>query len=213
MSELITVKQLADKLGVPKSKVSYQSRKLDDSLILQQNGTNYLTERAQLLITQAIHDLMNPPTAEDVAEKATEEVETDTETVESVESEQSEQSAQTKSSEQTEQTDETNETDSEKDDDEDEDQDSLSKETSQEMMNLLYEWIDNLDDQIEVNQEQLEVYHDQLKAKDEQIDKLTQLLNQSQQLQLQQQQQQLKLVEDIEFEKSLTWWQKLFGKK
>lgn len=210
MSELITVKQLADKLGVPKSKVSYQSRKLDDSLILQQNGTNYLTERAQLLITQAIHDLMNPPTAEDVAEKATEEVETDTETVESVESEQTEQTDQTKPSDQTEQTDET---DSEKEEDEDEDQDSLSKETSQEMMDLLYEWIDNLDDQIEVNQEQLEVYHDQLKAKDEQIDKLTQLLNQSQQLQLQQQQQQLKLVEDIEFEKSLTWWQKLFGKK
>src|SRR5699024_7042948 len=206
MRELITVKQLAEKLGVPKSKVSYQRRKLDDSLILQQNGTNHLTERAQLLITQAIHDLMNPPTAEDVEKKAAEEVDTDTETVESVESEQSEQSAQTKSSEQTEQTDETNETDSEKNDDEDEDQDSLSKETSKEMMDLLYERIDNLDDQIEVNQ-------DQLKAKDEQIDKLTQLLNQSQQLQLQQQQQQLKLVEDIEFEKSLTWWQKLFGKK
>lgn len=210
MSELITVKQLADKLGVPKSKVSYQSRKLDDSLILQQNGTNYLTERAQLLITQAIHDLMNPPTAEDVAEKATEEVETDTETVESNESEQSEQTEQTDqtNSKQSEQTDETN-----PETEEDEEQDSLSKETSQEMLDLLYEWIDNLDDQIEVNQEQLEVYHDQLRAKDEQIDKLTQLLNQSQQLQLQQQQQQLKLVEDIEFEKSLTWWQKLFGKK
>lgn len=210
MSELITVKQLADKLGVPKSKVSYQSRKLDDSLILQQNGTNYLTERAQLLITQAIHDLMNPPTAEDVEKKAAEEVETDTETVESVESEQSEQTEQADqtNSKQSEQTDETN-----PETEEDEDQDSLSKETSQEMMDLLYEWIDNLDDQIEVNQEQLEVYHDQLRAKDEQIDKLTQLLNQSQQLQLQQQQQQLKLVEDIEFEKSLTWWQKLFGKK
>ncbi|MBA5729290.1 hypothetical protein HW423_05780 [Aerococcaceae bacterium INB8] len=209
MSELITVKQLADKLGVPKSKVSYQSRKLDDSLILQQNGTNYLTERAQLLITQAIHDLMNPPTAEDVEKKAVEEVVTDTETVESDESEQTEQANQTnsKQSDQTEQTDETNpET-------EEEEQDSLSKETSQEMMDLLYEWIDSLDDQIEVNQEQLEMYHDQLRAKDEQIDKLTQLLNQSQQLQLQQQQQQLKLVEDIEFEKSLTWWQKLFGKK
>ena len=210
MSELITVKQLADKLGVPKSKVSYQSRKLDDSLILQQNGTNYLTERAQLLITQAIHDLMNPPTAEDVEKKAAEEVETDTETVESNESEQSEQTEQADqtNSKQSEQTDETN-----PETEEDEDQDSLSKETSQEMLDLLYEWIDNLDDQIEVNQEQLEVYHDQLKAKDEQIDKLTQLLNQSQQLQLQQQQQQLKLVEDIEFEKSLTWWQKLFGKK
>lgn len=210
MSELITVKQLADKLGVPKSKVSYQSRKLDDSLILQQNGTNYLTERAQLLITQAIHDLMNPPTAEDVEKKAAEEVETDTETVESNESEQSEQTEQTDqtNSKQSEQTDETN-----PETEEDEEQDSLSKETSQEMLDLLYEWIDNLDDQIEVNQEQLEVYHDQLKAKDEQIDKLTQLLNQSQQLQLQQQQQQLKLVEDIEFEKSLTWWQKLFGKK
>lgn len=210
MSELITVKQLADKLGVPKSKVSYQSRKLDDSLILQQNGTNYLTERAQLLITQAIHDLMNPPTAEDVEKKAAEEVETDTETVESVESEQSEQTEQADqtNSKQSEQTDETN-----PETEEDEDQDSLSKETSQEMLDLLYEWIDNLDDQIEVNQEQLEVYHDQLRAKDEQIDKLTQLLNQSQQLQLQQQQQQLKLVEDIEFEKSLTWWQKLFGKK
>lgn len=210
MSELITVKQLADKLGVPKSKVSYQSRKLDDSLILQQNGTNYLTERAQLLITQAIHDLMNPPTAEDVEKKAAEEVETDTETVESNESEQSEQTEQADqtNSKQSEQTDETN-----PETEEDEDQDSLSKETSQEMLDLLYEWIDNLDDQIEVNQEQLEVYHDQLRAKDEQIDKLTQLLNQSQQLQLQQQQQQLKLVEDIEFEKSLTWWQKLFGKK
>ena len=210
MSELITVKQLADKLGVPKSKVSYQSRKLDDSLILQQNGTNYLTERAQLLITQAIHDLMNPPTAEDVEKKAAEEVETDTETVESVESEQSEQTEQADqtNSKRSEQTDETN-----PETEEDEDQDSLSKETSQEMLDLLYEWIDNLDDQIEVNQEQLEVYHDQLRAKDEQIDKLTQLLNQSQQLQLQQQQQQLKLVEDIEFEKSLTWWQKLFGKK
>lgn|SRR5699024_156025 len=210
MSELITVKQLADKLGVPKSKVSYQSRKLDDSLILQQNGTNYLTERAQLLITQAIHDLMNPPTAEDVAEKATEEVNIDTETVESNESEQSEQTEQADqtNSKQSEQTDETN-----PETEEDEEQDSLSKETSQEMLDLLYEWIDNLDDQIEVNQEQLEVYHDQLRAKDEQIDKLTQLLNQSQQLQLQQQQQQLKLVEDIEFEKSLTWWQKLFGKK
>ena len=210
MSELITVKQLADKLGVPKSKVSYQSRKLDDSLILQQNGTNYLTERAQLLITQAIHDLMNPPTAEDVEKKAAEEVNIDTETVESNESEQSEQTEQADqtNSKQSEQTDETN-----PETEEDEDQDSLSKETSQEMMDLLYEWIDNLDDQIEVNQEQLEVYHDQLKAKDEQIDKLTQLLNQSQQLQLQQQQQQLKLVEDIEFEKSLTWWQKLFGKK
>ena len=207
MSELITVKQLADKLGVPKSKVSYQSRKLDDSLILQQNGTNYLTERAQLLITQAIHDLMNPPTAEDVAEKAAEEVNIDTETVESNESEQTEQADQT-NSKQSEQTDETN-----PETEEDEEQDSLSKETSQEMLDLLYEWIDNLDDQIEVNQEQLEVYHDQLRAKDEQIDKLTQLLNQSQQLQLQQQQQQLKLVEDIEFEKSLTWWQKLFGKK
>ena len=209
MSELITVKQLADKLGVPKSKVSYQSRKLDDSLILQQNGTNYLTERAQLLITQAIHDLMNPPTAEDVEKKAAEEVDTNTETVESDESEQTEQADQinSKQSDQTEQTDETNpET-------EEEEQDSLSKQTSQEMMDLLYEWIDSLDDQIEVNQEQLEVYHDQLRAKDEQIDKLTQLLNQSQQLQLQQQQQQLKLVEDIEFEKSRTWWQKLFGKK
>lgn len=210
MSELITVKQLADKLGVPKSKVSYQSRKLDDSLILQQNGTNYLTERAQLLITQAIHDLMNPPTAEDVEKKTAEEVNIDTETVESNESEQSEQTEQADqtNSKQSEQTDETN-----PETEEDEDQDSLSKETSQEMMDLLYEWIDNLDDQIEVNQEQLEVYHDQLRAKDEQIDKLTQLLNQSQQLQLQQQQQQLKLVEDIEFEKSLTWWQKLFGKK
>lgn len=210
MSELITVKQLADKLGVPKSKVSYQSRKLDDSLILQQNGTNYLTERAQLLITQAIHDLMNPPTAEDVEKKAAEEVDIDTETVESNESEQTEQADQinSKQSDQTEQTDETN-----PETEEDEEQDSLSKETSQEMMDLLYEWIDSLDDQIEVNQEQLEVYHDQLRAKDEQIDKLTQLLNQSQQLQLQQQQQQLKLVEDIEFEKSLTWWQKLFGKK
>ena len=207
MSELITVKQLADKLGVPKSKVSYQSRKLDDSLILQQNGTNYLTERAQLLITQAIHDLMNPPTAEDVKKKAAEEVNIDTETVESNESEQTEQADQT-NSKQSEQTDETN-----PETEEDEEQDSLSKETSQEMLDLLYEWIDNLDDQIEVNQEQLEVYHDQLRAKDEQIDKLTQLLNQSQQLQLQQQQQQLKLVEDIEFEKSLTWWQKLFGKK
>lgn len=209
MSELITVKQLADKLSVPKSKVSYQSRKLDDSLIIQQNGTNYLTERAQLLITQAIHDLMNPPTAEDVQVVQDDLAET-AQTVDIADT--SEVTAETKEIKVTEDNEEAAEETEKSDTVSEDDEDKLVNESSQEMMDLLYEWIDNLDDQIEIHQAQLDVYHDQLKAKDEQIDKLTQLLNQSQQLQLQQQKQQLQLVEDIEFEKSLTWWQKLFGK-
>lgn len=212
MSELITVRQLANKLNVPKNKVSYQSRKLDDGLIVQRNGVNYLTERAQLLITQAIRDLMNPLTDEDVELDNLDDTDTPDDSIESDEIPEDNSEEEATEEIPVEDTDE----DSEESPAEEVVEESTVEEAKteedvneevDEIVSSLYERIDSLEDQIEV-------FHQQLITKDEQIEKITQLLDQSQQLQLQLQQQlqqqQVKLVEDTD--KKPTWLQRLFGK-
>lgn len=63
MSEnMLTVKELADKLNLSKAKINYQCSKLDSHLIVKNKGINYLTEEAQMLITKAISTTQQVPT-------------------------------------------------------------------------------------------------------------------------------------------------------
>ena len=52
-SELITIKELADSLNLPKSKISYQVSKLDSDLIIKKGGINYIKKEGQSLIKEA----------------------------------------------------------------------------------------------------------------------------------------------------------------
>lgn len=51
---LLTVKELAERLNVTKNQVNYQCTKLDSQLIVKIKGVNYLKEEAQEIIKKAL---------------------------------------------------------------------------------------------------------------------------------------------------------------
>lgn len=55
---MLTIKELADSLNLPKSKINYQVSKLDSDYIVVLNGIKHLTKDGQTLIKQSlgIHD-------------------------------------------------------------------------------------------------------------------------------------------------------------
>lgn len=55
--ELVTVKQLADKLDITKNRVAYQVRKVADDNIRLINGVQYLNKQAQQQVIDAIKQL------------------------------------------------------------------------------------------------------------------------------------------------------------
>lgn len=56
---MLTIKELADSLNLPKSKINYQVSKLDNDYIVVLNGIKHLTKDGQILIKQSLglHDV------------------------------------------------------------------------------------------------------------------------------------------------------------
>lgn len=55
--ELLTIKQLADELGVDKNKVNYQANKLSSEMVKRIDGVKHLTIDAQSIIKTEINKL------------------------------------------------------------------------------------------------------------------------------------------------------------
>lgn len=51
---MLTIKELADSLDLPKSKINYQMSKLDSNYIVVLNGIKHLTKDGQRLIKQSL---------------------------------------------------------------------------------------------------------------------------------------------------------------
>ena len=56
-TDLKTLKQLADELGVTKNKIAYQTRKLSDEEVVIIEGVKHLTKSAQVKIAEEINGL------------------------------------------------------------------------------------------------------------------------------------------------------------
>lgn len=57
--DMMTIKELAETLNLPRNKVAYQVSKLDSKHIVKINGINYLDKEAQLLVSEALTDKKN----------------------------------------------------------------------------------------------------------------------------------------------------------
>lgn len=69
---LMTVKQLADKLGTTKNRVAYQVRKVADEHIRLIDGVQYLSKQAQEQIIEAIKQLNSTESTDDKQQSAVE---------------------------------------------------------------------------------------------------------------------------------------------
>lgn len=62
--DMLTIKEFADSLNLPKNKINYQVSKLNDDYIVKINGIKYLTKEVQTLIKQSL-DLNEPSNLND----------------------------------------------------------------------------------------------------------------------------------------------------
>ena len=57
--DMLTIKEFADSLNLPKNKINYQVSKLNDDYIVKIDGIKYLTKEVQTLIKQSLY--LNEP--------------------------------------------------------------------------------------------------------------------------------------------------------